>query len=399
MKVNRCERQIITKKHPKYKIIDEMCFRSKNLYNYANYMIRQKFVSTGEYIKYKDLNFELKTHEEYKECMSQPANCTLRLLDKNWKSFFVAIKDYYKNPNKYLGKPKLPKYLNKDGRFNWMIPNNACYFEGNELKFRVRKLQGYKWYTRNLGRLIQVRFVPKGTCYIMEIVYEVEINEISNYNDNTVSIDLGIDNFVTMVNNIGLKPIIINGKGLKSINQYYNKVLAKEKSNLMKVNNQHWSNKLDKVSFKRYKRVMNYMHNVSAYIIKYCKCNNIDNIVIGKNDKWKQECNIGSVNNQKFIQIPYEILFEQLKYKCETNNIKLIITEESYTSGTSFLDNELPIKENYDKSRRKHRGLFKSNNGKLINADVNGAYQIMRKVFPEFEYGIGVYLTPTIVNI
>ena len=399
MKVNRCERQVITKNHPKYKVIDEMCFKSKNLYNYANYIIRQEFATNGNYINYHDMNKKLKSHKEYKECMSQPANCILRLLDKNWKSFFVAIKDYSQNPSKYLGRPKLPKYLNKDGRFNWMIPNNSCYLEGSELKFRIRKLQDYKWYTRNLGRLIQVRFVPKGTCYIMEIVYEVEIDNDEVHNKNTASIDLGINNFVTMVNNIGEKPIIINGKGLKSINQYYNKQLAAEKSNLMKVNNKYWSNKLDQISFKRYKRIMNYMHNVSAYIVKYCKYNNIDNIVIGKNDKWKQECNIGSINNQKFVQIPYEILFEQLKYKCEFNNIKLIITEESYTSGTSFLDNELPIKENYDKSRRNHRGMFISNKGVKINADVNGAYQIMRKVFPEFEYGIGVYLTPTIVNI
>lgn len=398
MRINRCERQVITKNHPKYKFIDEMCFRSKNLYNYANYIIRQEFVNNGKYMKYIDMNKELKIHKEYKGCMSQPANCTLRLLDKNWKSFFVAIKDYSKNPSKYLGRPSLPKYLSKDGRFNWMIPNNSCYLEGNELKFRIRKLQDYKWYTRNLGRLIQVRFVPKGTCYIMEIIYEIELEERDEYNNRTVSIDLGINNFVTMVNNIGEKPIIINGKGLKSINQYYNKTLSKEKSNLMKANNQYWSKKLESISFKRYKRVMNYMHNVSAYIIKYCKEHNMNTITVGKNNKWKQECNIGSAT-QKFIHIPYEILLDQLKYKSELNNIKLITTEESYTSGTSFIDNELPIKENYDKSRRKHRGMFISNKGIKINADVNGAYQIMRKVFPEFEYGIGAYLTPTIVNI
>lgn len=398
MKVNRCERQVITKNHPMYKIIDEMCFKSKNLYNYANYKIRQEFVNNGNYIKYYDMNRELKSCNEYKECMSQPGNCTLRLLDKNWKSYFKAIKDYSKNPDKYLGKPKIPKYLNKNGRFNWMIPNNSCYLEGNELKFRIKKLQGHKWYTRNLGRLIQVRFVPKGTCYIMEIIYEIEIDTYEENNNRIASIDLGINNFVTMVNNIGLKPIVINGRGLKSINQYYNKQLSKEKSNLMKVNSQYWSLKLEKISFKRYKRVMNYMHNVSAYIIKYCKKNNIDNIIIGKNNTWKQECSIGS-NTQVFIQIPYEILIEQLRYKCENNKIKLIITEESYTSGTSFIDNELPIKENYNKSRRKYRGLFISNNGMKINADVNGAYQIMRKVFPKFEYGIEVYLTPTTVNI
>lgn len=113
MKVQRAEQQIITVDHPKYKIIDEMCKHSKNLYNQANYIIRQEFINNGNYIPYKEMNYNMKTHELYKDCMSQPANCTLRLLDKNWKSFFVAIKDWKKNPSKYLGMPKLPKYLKK----------------------------------------------------------------------------------------------------------------------------------------------------------------------------------------------------------------------------------------------------------------------------------------------
>lgn len=375
-----------------------MCYKSKNLYNYTNYLLRNYFFDTGEYIKYTDMNYYMKDKIQYKECMSQPANCVLRLLDKNWKSFFVAIKDWSKNPDKYLGKPKPPKYLKSNGRYLWIIPNNSCYVEGNELKFRIRKLQDYKWYTRNLGRLIQVRFIPKGSCYVMEIIYEVELD--INYKDENrvIGIDLGINNFATITNNIGKRPIIINGKGIKSINQYYNKIVAKEKSKLMKINNVYWSHKLDNISFTRYRRIKNFMHNSSSYIIKYCVENNIDTIIIGLNKKWKQESKMNNVNRQKFIQIPYDMFIKQLQYKCENNNIKLIITEESYTSGTSFIDNELPIKENYNKKRRIKRGLFKSNDGRLINSDVNGSYQIMRKVFPEFQYGIEVYLTPIVVN-
>lgn len=400
MKVTRCEQQLITKSHPKYKFIDSMCYNSKNLYNMANYKLRNYFFETGEYIKYNDFNYYMKTKDEYKKCMSQPANCTIRLLDKNWKSFFVAIKDWSKNKNKYLGMPKPPKYLKKNGRYPWMIPNNTCYTEGNELKFRIRKLQDYKWYTRNLGRLIQVRFIPKGTCYMTEIVYEVEVKDngelISN---NIASIDLGVNNFVTITNNIGKQPIIINGKGIKSINQFYNKRSSKEKSRLIKINKAHYSHKLEDISSKRHRQIKNFMHNSSSYIIKYCIKNNIDTIIIGVNKKWKQESKMSNTNNQKFIQIPYDMFINHLKYKCEENNIKFITTEESYTSGTSFIDNELPIEENYNKKRRLKRGLFKSNNGRLINSDVNGSYQILRKVFPEFQYGIGVCLTPVLINV
>lgn len=377
-----------------------MCFKSKQLYNYSNYLLREYFFETGEYIKYMDFNYYMKDKKEYKDCMSQPANCTIRLLDKNWKSFFVAVKDWKKNKSKYLGMPKPPKYLKKNGRYNWMIPNNSCYVEGNELKFRIRKMQDYKWYTKNLGRLIQVRFIPKGTCYVMEIIYEVEVEESNEYISNKiVAIDLGVNNFVTITDNIGKQPIIINGRGIKSINQFYNKRLAKEKSRLMKVNNAHYSHKLENISFKRYRRIKNFMHNSSSYIIKYCIENDIDTIVVGLNKKWKQESKMNNVNRQKFIQIPYDMFIKQLEYKCIDNKIKFVITEESYTSGTSFIDNELPIKDNYNKKRRIKRGMFKSDNGRLINSDVNGSYQILRKVFPEFQYGIGVYLTPVLVNV
>ena len=144
-----------------------------------------------------------------------------------------------------------------------------------------------------------------------------------------------------------------------------------------------------------------FLHKASKNVIDYCIGLNIDTIVIGLNKTWKQECNIGKVNNQNFVQIPYDALINKIKYKAEDIGIKVIMTEESYTSGTSFIDGELPIKDNYDKSRRVHRGLFKSNKGILINADLNGAYQIMRKVFPEVNSDgiLGVDFHPVVINI
>jgi len=379
-----------------------MCYNSKNLYNYANYIIRQQFIKDGTYIPYREMNKNLKITQEYKNCMSQPANCTLRLLDKNWKSFFTAIKDWSKHKEKYLGIPKLPKYLKPDGRYIWMIPNNSCILNNDgTIHFRIKKLQCCEWKTNAKGRLIQIRFIPKGSCYVMEIVTEIEVSDVKDvYSKNIASIDLGVNNFVTMTNNIGLQPIIINGKGVKSINQFYNKRVAKLKSELQRCNNNHWSNQLKSMSFKRYNRIKNFMHHTSKYIVEYCKDNNIDTIVCGLNKEWKQNCNLSKKVNQNFIGIPYDMLIKQLEYKCQNYGIKFIITDESYTSGTSFLDNELPIKENYDKSRRIKRGLFKSNKG-LINSDVNGSLQIMKKVFPDAfnSYGIEVCLTPIIINI
>ena len=349
------------------------------------------------------MNFEFKTHDNYKLTFSQPANCTLRLLDKNWKSYFRSIKDWKQHPEKYLGMPKLPKYLKKDGRFPWMIPNNQLVYdyEKGTIYIRNRLLNDYEWKCRCLGRIMQVRFIPRGSCYVMEIVYETEIPDVKTESNRIVSIDLGVDNLVTITNNIGLNPIIINGKGIKSINQYYNKRLAKEKSLLKIRHGKDWSKKLDAITFKRYQRIKNYMHNTSSYIIKWCVENEIDTLVVGKNKEWKQNTSMSKGSNQKFVDIPYQMLLQQLKYKCENVGIKYIETEENYSSGTSFLDGEEPIKQNYDKSRRIERGLFKSNSGLLINSDVNGSLQIMMKVFPnafKVRYGIEAVLTPIVIN-
>lgn len=374
-----------------------MCFRSKNLYNEALYVIRQEFFKTGKYIPYRKMNFEFKTHENYKACLSQPANCTLRSIDKAWKSYFSAIKDWKINPDKYLGMPKIPKYLPKDGRYLWMIPNNSVIYvpEKNEIYFRVKLLNDFRWFSKCCGRLIQVRFVPKGTCYIMEIVYEIDSPDVEQEPDRIAAIDIGVDNLITMSNNIGLSPIIVNGKIIKSINQYYNKRIATLKSSTMKRNGLSWSKQMSAISFKRSCRIRNYLHNTSAYVVKWCLANNVDTLVVGRNKRWKQ----GTKRMQNFSYIPYSDLIDQLKYKCENNGIRFVEVTEEYTSGTSYLDEEIPCKENYDISRRISRGLFQSGNT-LINADVNASLQIMRKAFPNSftGYGIEVDLTPVIIN-
>lgn len=246
------------------------------------------------------------------------------------------------------------------------------------------------------------RVVPQNDRVIIELICTINIEDFDYETKNIGSIDLGVDNFVTFVDSLGNKPIIINGKGLKSCNKYYNELVAKEKSKLdLNKNKNKYSHKLYSITNKRNDKIKYFMHMTSTYIVNTCLDLDINTIIVGKNDSWKQKSNIGKVNNQTFVQIPYQLFINDLKYKCEEVGIEVILTEESYTSGTSFLDNEQPTKENYDKKRRVKRGLFKSNSGKLINADVNGAYQIMKKVFHDVEIPVdrGFVINPVLINL
>lgn len=405
MKVTRTEQHLIKKSNYLWETIDNMCFKSKNIYNYGNYIIRQEFINNKKWIKYNELFKLVKDSEPYKDIGSNVGQSTLRLLDKNWKSFFTSIKDWKVNPSKYLGMPKLPKYKDKNGRFVLGIDNNKVMLKDGFIYFAWKPLKGLNniFYTKikQDSKVIQCRFIPRSNNYVMEVIYEIEVPETQDSSRQITSIDLGINNFITMTNNINETPIVIKGGTIKSINQYYNKQKAIIQSELKKVNDKHWSNKLQKLTDNRNNKINAQMHCISKKVIDWCILYNIDTIVCGYNKEWKQKSSMGKVNNQNFVTIPYETFIKQLAYKCENNGIKFILNEESYTSGTSFLDNEEPIKENYNKSRRVQRGLFKSNTGKLINADVNGSYQIMKKVFPNaFANGIeGVGCHPMIVKV
>jgi transposase, IS605 OrfB family, central region len=319
------------------------------------------------------------------------------------ESFFVAIKDWKKHPNKYLGRPKLPKYKAKDGREIFMLKNIQCSLNYGVLRISFKPFHGYSVNTHipNNSKLMQCRFIPHNNYYTMEIVYQIEVPDVTTDSRHIASIDLGIDNFATITNNIGLKPIAIKGNVIKSMNQYYNKKKAKMQSELMLINKKHNSKRIIQLTNKRNNKVKDWMHKVSKYVVDYCVLYGIDTLVCGYNAGWKQESDMSKKVNQKFVSIPFEMFVNQLAYKCENNGIRFITTDESYTSGTSFLDYEEPIKANYNKNRRIHRGLFKSNTGTLINADVNGSYQIMKKVFPNaFADGIeGVGLHPLSMKI
>ena len=401
MEVQRVERHLIKQNHELYGMIDEYCFKVKNLYNYANYLVRQEFITNGKWIKEYDLSKMCKSAECYKDIMGQTAQQTIKLLSKNWKSFFASIKDWSKHKDKYAGRPKLPKYKHKtNGRYIAVFTNQNCKYIDGYIKF-PKVFNQYLLHTKINGKLQQVRLVPKNKEYVIEIVYKKYVQDLKEDNGRYMSIDIGLDNLATIVSNTGMKPVVINGKGLKSINKYYNKQKSHYQEVCSRMNNKYSTHRIDSITNKRNRMIDDLMHKASKKLINLALEQDISTIVIGNNKDWKRGSNMSKKVNQSFVGIPHQRFIEMVKYKAENVGIKVRLTEESYTSGTSFLDNELPIKSNYDKSRRKYRGLFVSNKGIKINADVNGAYQIMKKVFPKaYVDGIeGVGLHPIRVAI
>lgn len=395
-KVQRAEQQAIRKTHPLYDIVDKHCLYSKNVYNQANYLMRQSFINDGIVLGAFEIQKLMQHMDCYKECGSQSAQKTIQMVEKAWKSFLKATKDYSKHPEKYLGKPKIPKYLKKDGRQVFALKNIQCSLKDGMFRISYKPFKQYTVPTHANGKLLQCRFVPKGECYIMEIVYEVDVPKCNSETKEVAAIDIGVDNFITMVNNIGKQPIVVKGGIIKSINQYYNKQKAKLQAELKTINKKDWSKRLQKLTDKRFEMIRYQLHCISKYVVDWCAMYNIDTLVVGHNDDWKQN----NKGMQNFTYIPYDLFIQMLAYKCENNGIKFVKRNESYTSGTSFVDGEEPIKENYNKDRRIHRGLFVGDNGIKINADVNGAYQIMKKVIPNaFADGIeGVGLHPLIIK-
>ena len=410
MVIQRVEKHIIKKSHSYYNMLCEFTHLSKNLYNHANYLVRKEFTENNRWLRYQDLDKILKKDIDYPDYRNMPtaqsAQQTLQLLDQNWKSFFSSIRDWSKNKHKYSGKPRLPKYKSKDGQTVLIVTNQQVKLKGNLLQF-PKAFKGFTIKPRcvnltNFEKLNQVRIIPRNQIFCIEIVYRVSINDtLSQDNGRYMSIDLGLDNLATVVTNTGSHPVLVNGKGLKSINQYYNKQKAYYQNIAKRVNGKNYTNRLYRLTQKRNFKIEDALHKISKYIIDTATLNDIATIVIGKNNDWKQSISLGRKTNQSFVSIPHQKLIEKIMYKAQTHGINVVLTEESYTSGTSFLDNELPMKEWYDKKRRVNRGLFVSNNDKSINADVNAAYQIMKKVFPnEFSDGIeGVVLHPIKVTI
>ncbi len=374
------ERHIINKTHAFYKECDRLCLLSKNLFNYANYLIRQSFIFEGKYLNYNAIQKLCQGHQDYTALPAKVSQQTLMRLHECWLSFFEACKQYGKQSERLLGRTKLPQYKHKtEGRF--VVTYTSQAVSQQWMKKGVVHLSGTNIFlTTQIKEIKQVRIVTKLWHYVIEVVHEVELPKIQFMDGTIAGIDIGVNNLAAVTSNVkGFKPLIVNGKPLKSINAYYNKKKAKLQSKLEA--EKQTSNRIKRLTHKRNCKVDNYLHNASRFLINHLAANRIRTLVIGKNDAWKQEIDIGKRNNQNFVSIPHARFIEMLKYKAELAAIKVVITEESYTSKCPFFDMEPIYKHEKYKGRRIKRGLFKASNGRLINADVNGSLNIIRKAF------------------
>ncbi|MCM3387244.1 transposase [Ureibacillus chungkukjangi] len=394
----RIEKHIIKKSHPMFKMCSQYTLYSKNLYNHANYIIRQRYFKTKEFLRYNDMRVIMKKEASFKAIGSNAGQMTLKLLERNWKSFFALCKEWSKNPKKLLGMPRPPKYLDKEkGKYVVVMTNMQTQIKDGYLYFAFKPFKPFNnmFRVRFTGKHSETRIVPRKGYYVLEVIYEKEVKEPINITEKVIGIDIGLNNLVAIQNNFGEVPFVINGKPLKSLNSYYNKKKSAIQSKLKKVNKMNWSNRLSQLTFKRDNKINNYIHNSSRYIVNYCLAFNVDTVIIGKNDKWKQGSKL-----KNFIQIPFNKLIEQLQYKLREHGINVILTEESYTSKASFIDNDEMSKDIEFSGKRIHRGLYKTKDNKLINADINGASNIMRKVSSKiFDEVKGVHLHPVIINL
>jgi len=355
-------------------ILSNLCHLSKNLYNEANYTIRQELFETGKWIR--DLSI-LKESENYKALPAQTAQQILRIVDRNWFSFFGAIKEWKVHPEKFYTKPKIPHYKKKDGEFVVVFTNQQAKLKDGWL-IVLPRLLGLKIKTRIKEGLRQVRIIPKGVGYVLEIVYQKVIKVKERNKDRVVGIDIGVRNFITMVNNIGETPIVVKGGVAKSINQFYNKEKGRIQS-VYDLQGIKYGSKIQKLSVKREQKLNDFFHKISRFVVNWCVKHNIGTIVVGHNNNWKQKVNIGRKNNQNFVQIPFGKLIQQIDYKAEEKGIELREQEESHTSKCSFLDDEFVGHHNTYMGKRVKRGIFRTAKGILINADVNAGYNIIKK--------------------
>lgn len=382
--------------------LEDICLKSGLLCNYVLYLVRQG-IFNKEYLKEYDLSTKLcrENQVDFRNLPNHVSQQVIKQVFQNIKSWIKLRKDFDKNPGKYDNhRPHLPKYKKGKKQNIVVFTTSSC---------RVKD-DGYIHFVKNVvepiktnvkkDELKQVRIVPQATCYVVEVIYERKEIDLNINKDNFLSIDLGLNNLCSCISNVGVRPFIINGKVIKSLNRWYNK----KKARLMSyVSDKGTSRKIRRISLYRNCWIDDKIHKISRYIVNFCASNNIGRIIVGLNKEWKQEINIGKRNNQHFVSIPHSKLIDKIMYKAKLLGIEVVTHEESYTSKIDHLAFE-PLKKQDDYlGRRKKRGLFQSSIGKLINADINGAVGIARKVIGDscvnMIVGSGFAFNPIRLNI
>ena len=377
------EQHIIQSSDSRWAAIDAAAFLSKNLYNAANYRVRQAYIFEKRYIPYTALDQLMKQNPDYYALPRKVSQWVLKQVDHDWQSFFAAQAVWQTSPERFTGRPRLPKYKPITSGRNLLVYTSQAISQSllrqkgliqpSQLPIQIKTQQ------RNIQ---QVRIVPRSNHYVVEVVYQVDTPSVSDEPGYTASIDLGVDHLVALTSDQpDFVPLLVNGRPLKAINQFYNKQRARLQSLLPE--GQYTSKRLEAITYKRNQRINSYLHRASKRLIEALTLCGIKTLVVGKNGGWKQEVNLGSRNNQNFVLIPHARFIEMLHYKATLVGIRFIVTEESYTSKCSFLDNEPLEQQEQYLGKRVKRGLFRASDGRTIHADVNAAYNILRKVIPD----------------
>jgi len=399
-KVFRTELVQLPFKHP----IGHFCHLSKNLFNATNFTIRRELEETRKIPNVDNLNVMMKEKEPpYNDYYTIPPNTSqmiIKYLSKSWKAFFKSLRSWKAHPEKFKAMPRPPNYKEKNGEHMLVFTNAQCKIKKGKVKFPKMVNLEVETRLKDDTDLREVRIIPKGCGYTVEIVYQIEVPDLKPKKNRIAGIDIGLENLVTFGDNIGSDPIIVKGGALKSINQFYNKERARLRSiyDRQKIKTGY---KLQKLTQKRNNKIKDYMHKVSNAITQIAQERDIDTMVIGHNSGWKQDIDLGKRTNQNFVSIPMNWLIDQIAYKNAENGIETIVHEESHTSKCSFLDQEPIEHRDHYVGRRVKRGLFRSSNGTEINADVNGFYNIIRKAVPgAFANGIeGLRMTPRRLSV
>ena len=402
--MRRVEQHVIEKTLPHFRAIDEMALASKNLWNLANYHVRQSFIFQHTYLNNADIFHLLKQTEAYKALPAKVANQVLVQLHGSWTAFFEAMEVYREHPELFRGRPGLPNYLHKTQGRNLLVFELGSIWKADLAHREIAVSQ--------LGRIVetkqhpqsvqQVRIVPKADHYVVEVVYQAAERRAAGLDrDLFVALDRGVNVLAALTSNKpGFLPRLVSGGPVKAANQLYNKQREHEQKQLAKGKDHRFtSHRLDRITTKRNRRMMHYLHTASRRIIDLLVAEGMGTLILGKNPFWKQQVELGKKHNQEFVQIPHAKFLDLLTYKAEAVGIRVIITEESYTSRASFLDRDvLPVydpkqgADQEDKPRfsgRRDGRWYRVKGRAPIHSDVNGSYNIARKVFPT-AFGLGI---------
>ncbi len=387
------ERHVIKRTDARFAAIDAAAFASKNLYNKALYATRQAFFQDGSFPSYPTLYHQMKGEPEYAALPRKVAQWVLKQVCAAWDSYRQALAAYETNPTDFLGQPRIPRYRDKQGRNLLVYTTQALSRPGLRAGHIEPSGLGIQVPTKQT-RVVQVRIVPRAGFCVVEVVYERDPCPAPVNPALFASVDVGVDVLAAITSNQqGFVPRLVNGRPIKSTNQYYNKRQAELQRAL---GHPGTTRRLERLATKRNDRINHYLHRASRRIIDLLVAEGIGTLVIGKNPLWKQAAHLGRVNNQHFVQLPHARFLDLLTYKAQLAGIQVMVQEESYTSKASFLDGDpLPVydpqreEEPRFSGRRVERGLYRASTGRRLHADVNGSYNIGRKAFPD-SFGQGI---------